>query len=57
MDKSSKEQVQSEINSTPVIVYSKTWCPYCDEAKNILRSANIDVTVVELDKVADGDKI
>jgi glutaredoxin 3 len=55
--KSLKEQVQATINDTPVLIYSKTWCPYCTEAKEIFQSANIEVTSVELDIVAGGDKI
>lgn len=50
-----KENVQKEINETPVIVYSKTWCPYCDEAKEILKSADIDIKAVELDNMSNGD--
>ena len=42
------------INSGQVLMFSKTFCPYCTEAKNILASASVDVEVHELDIIPDG---
>lgn len=50
-------QVQAEIASIPVLVYSKTWCPYCDRAKRALTVLGIDYKVYELDKMSDGEVI
>lgn len=51
------DQVKADIENTPVLVYSKTWCPYCDRAKRALQVLGIDVIVYELDKMSDGDAI
>ena len=40
-----------------VLVFSKTWCPYCDEVKNIFRSVEVQFETYELDKLPDGDSI
>ena len=34
-----RERIVDLIETTQVLVYSKTYCPYCDEAKQILASA------------------
>jgi glutaredoxin 3 len=45
------------IKSTPVLVFSKTYCPYCDEAKNILRRGNVEFVAQELDVMNEGSAI
>ena len=49
-----KSKVQDLIKGTQVLVFSKTYCPYCDEAKNIFRSAEVTFAAHELDKMDDG---
>ena len=50
-------KTEEEIKSAKVIVYSKTYCPYCTEAKNILNRGQVKYEVRELDKMADGAQI
>ncbi|KAI9098866.1 thioredoxin-like protein [Phlyctochytrium arcticum] len=50
-------QVDSALTSTPVMVYSKTYCPYCDKAKELLSHKGVKYTSVELDSVTDGEKM
>ena len=52
---SALEKVRSLISTGKVLVFSKTWCPYCDEAKQILSSANVKFDAYELDKLSDGE--
>lgn len=47
-----------------IMVYSKSWCPFCHEAKRVLSTAveaakgdAARLTVVELDALADGDDV
>ena len=40
-----------------VVVFSKTWCPYCVNAKDDLSSIGVAPIVVELDKRPDGEVI
>jgi glutaredoxin len=52
-----KTQLQDLIKSTPVLVFSKTYCPYCIEAKNIFNKANVQYQVQELDVMSEGSAI
>lgn len=40
-----------------VVVFSKSWCPYCNTTKQLFSSKGIDFKVIELDKVDNGDEI
>ena len=52
-----KNQLQDLIKSTPVIVFSKSYCPYCVEAKNILQRGNVEYVAQELDTMSEGSAI
>lgn len=45
------------ISGNPVVVFSKTWCPYCQNAKEALASVGADFLAVELDERDDGADI
>lgn len=49
-----KQKITDMIKATPVLVFSKTTCPYCDMAKDMFKSADIKYEVHELDKLANG---
>ncbi|KAL7679605.1 putative glutaredoxin, Thioredoxin-like superfamily [Plasmopara halstedii] len=53
---SAKETVEAKISTTPVVVYSKTTCPYCSKAKELLASLGAKFDVVELDEITDGSE-
>ena len=36
-----RQTIEQEIKNTPVIMYSKTWCGFCDGAKEILRNGEV----------------
>ena len=52
-----KTTIQELIRATPVLVYSKSYCPYCTEAKAILQKANVQFVAQELDEMGDGSDI
>jgi glutaredoxin 3 len=57
---SASEFVQAEIKAHPVVVFSKSYCPYCSRAKSALASTGVhgkDIAVHELDKMPDGSAI
>jgi len=54
---SSKDFVQQLIKENDVIVFSKTYCPYCTKAKKALDSVGASYKVIELDERADGGSI
>jgi glutaredoxin len=48
------EETQAKINSNKVMVFSKSYCPFCVRAKNALKDLGVDYEVMELDKVKGG---
>jgi glutaredoxin 3 len=52
------EYVDNLIKSHKVAVFSKTYCPYCVKAKNVLSKYKLnDIKVIELDDREDSDQI
>ncbi|KAI6119739.1 thioredoxin-like protein [Pisolithus croceorrhizus] len=48
---SARDFVEDTINNNKVVIFSKSYCPYCAETKQLFRSKfpNIPVKVIELD--------
>ena len=46
----SRAVVEALIKQHRVVVFSKTWCPYCNKVKQTLNNKSIDFHKVELDK-------
>ncbi|RXW14058.1 hypothetical protein EST38_g11795 [Candolleomyces aberdarensis] len=38
-----KELVDSTVEKNPIVIFSKSWCPYCKKAKNLLATEFKDV--------------
>ncbi|KAJ8400660.1 hypothetical protein AAFF_G00394290 [Aldrovandia affinis] len=49
-----KSQIQKLIDSSQVLVFSKSRCPYCVKVKELFKELNIKCNVVELDLMDDG---
>lgn len=49
--------VEAQIGSKKVVVFSKTYCPYCRMAKSALKDVGADFLCIELDDRDDGDAI
>jgi len=47
--------VDDLIKAHHVIVFSKTTCPYCTKAKNLLKELNAKAHTIELDKLDSAD--
>ncbi|KAJ1508760.1 hypothetical protein HMI54_005270 [Coelomomyces lativittatus] len=50
-------KVSKLIASNQVTVFSKTYCPYCTNAKNAFRKLGKEFKAIELDEEKDGDAI
>jgi glutaredoxin 3 len=37
----------------PVTIYTKSWCPYCAAAKDLLKAKNVDFTEIAVNSAAD----
>ncbi|XP_012935347.1 thioredoxin reductase 1, cytoplasmic isoform X1 [Aplysia californica] len=51
-----KPEVQQLIASNAVVVFSKTTCPFCTKAKDLLKSLSVKFEAVEVDKTEKGPK-
>ncbi|SPN98712.1 probable glutaredoxin [Cephalotrichum gorgonifer] len=47
-------RVQGLIDQNKVVVFSKSYCPYCKATKSTLSSLDAEFTVYELDQLPDG---
>ena len=52
-----KDTVEQEIATEKIIMYSKSYCPYCNDAKALLTQGGVQFKAVELDKDEKGDLI
>mmetsp|Transcript_34225 Transcript_34225/g.59893 ORF Transcript_34225/g.59893 Transcript_34225/m.59893 type:complete len:105 (-) Transcript_34225:1261-1575(-) len=52
-----EEQIRQQISTSKVLVYSKSYCPYCTSTKNSLQSLRVPAEVYELDQISNGDAI
>jgi glutaredoxin 3 len=57
MSKSTADFVKTEIGSSDVVVFSKTYCPYCTATKNLMKELKFNAKVIELDEVNNGAAI
>ena len=46
--------LENLILSNTVIVFSKSYCPYCVKTKELFERGNVKYTAIELDKERDG---
>lgn len=50
-----RNKVQSLINANKIVVFSKTYCPYCTQTKQLLNQVGAsDVNIIELNNESDG---
>ena len=50
-------QVEAQISQNKVMMFSKSWCPFCVRAKDLLNQKSIQFGLMELDQIADGDAL
>eukprot|EP00578_Thalassiosira_sp_NH16_P021349 CAMPEP_0181099680 /NCGR_PEP_ID=MMETSP1071-20121207/12788_1 /TAXON_ID=35127 /ORGANISM="Thalassiosira sp., Strain NH16" /LENGTH=137 /DNA_ID=CAMNT_0023182357 /DNA_START=74 /DNA_END=487 /DNA_ORIENTATION=+ len=51
------EFAKEEIASSDVVVFSKSYCPFCTSTKQLFSNMNIDAKVIELDEIDNGAEI
>ncbi|KAM6325413.1 thioredoxin reductase 3 [Podargus strigoides] len=52
-----KLRVRTLIASHRVMIFSKSYCPYCNKVKELFRSMRVEYYALELDVIADGPSI
>ncbi|KAL0440990.1 UNVERIFIED_CONTAM: Glutaredoxin-C1 [Sesamum radiatum] len=45
------------VSSNPVVVFSKTYCGYCNKVKQLFSQLKVTYEVIELDEESDGDEV
>mmetsp|Transcript_41584 Transcript_41584/g.88605 ORF Transcript_41584/g.88605 Transcript_41584/m.88605 type:complete len:138 (-) Transcript_41584:86-499(-) len=51
------EFAKSEIASNDVVVFSKSYCPFCTSTKQLFSSMSINAKVIELDQMDNGPDV
>jgi len=46
-----KQRIDGLIKENDVVVFSKSWCPFCKKAKMVLQMEGVSFTAVELDEM------
>ncbi|OAP58037.1 glutaredoxin [Fonsecaea erecta] len=49
-----KQKAQQIIDENPVVVFSKSYCPYCRASKALLNDLHAKYYLLELDEINDG---
>lgn len=49
------EEINSAIAKNDVVVFSKSYCPYCTKTKTLFKEIGMNAKVFELDLMSDGD--
>lgn len=52
-----KAEVQNLIDTNKILIFLKTYCPYCDTTKNLVKSLTSDFKIVELNTSENGGTI
>ncbi|KAE8709629.1 Glutaredoxin [Hibiscus syriacus] len=51
------DKVKQIVSSTPVVVFSKTYCVYCNRVKQLLTQLGASYKTIELDEESDGGEM
>jgi glutaredoxin 3 len=44
--------ISKETSMAPVTIYTKSWCPYCSAAKDLLRKKGVDFDEIDIERQA-----
>ncbi|GAB4846731.1 Glutaredoxin-C2 [Ancistrocladus abbreviatus] len=51
------DKAKEIVSTNPVVVFSKSYCPYCVNVKKLLSELNVNFKAIELDTESDGSDI
>lgn len=54
---SAEDFAKKEISNNKVVVFSKSYCPYCTATKGLFEDLGVDATVYELNEMNNGQAI
>ncbi|KKA26321.1 hypothetical protein TD95_003515 [Thielaviopsis punctulata] len=47
----------AELTKEPIVLFTKSWCPYCTDSKNVFKKLGYQFTVYDLDQMSDGNEL
>jgi len=47
------DMIEQKNRDNAVVVYSKTWCPYCGQVKGLFQQLGVEIKAVELDQLVE----
>jgi glutaredoxin len=51
------EMIREKNEKYPVMVYSKSYCPYCGQVKALFKKLQVDFQAVDLDEIHEGQEV
>ncbi|KAK9835812.1 hypothetical protein WJX74_008498 [Apatococcus lobatus] len=51
------KQIKEKNDQNPVLIYSKSYCPYCAQVRGLFGKIEVDYKAINLDEVQEGDQI
>jgi len=51
------EMIREKNEKYPVMLYSKSYCPYCGQVKALFKKLKIEFTAVDLDEIHEGAEV
>ena len=52
-----EDEIKATIGSEKVVVYSKSWCPFCQKTKSLFDGMGVEYKAIELDLLDEGPAI
>lgn len=51
------DMIREKNEKYPVMVYSKSYCPYCGQVKGLFKKLQLDFQAVDLDEIHEGEEV
>ena len=51
------KSIDDYINENKVMMFSKSYCPFCTQAKNLLQQKGVEFFALELDQIPEGAQL
>ncbi|KAL3690723.1 hypothetical protein R1sor_004374 [Riccia sorocarpa] len=52
-----EDMIRSKNEENAVVVYSKSWCPYCARAKGLFKELGVECLVIELNEIVEEQEV
>ena len=56
-DNHTSQKVKDLIESNKVIVFAKSYCPYCKKTKETFEKGGVQFKLIDLDQIQDGNEM